>query len=346
MERIMWPDRFARIGKQLMVAVTSQSGHTELLPAEHIYKFSFAKLNSEKISFVTSFNEWTRATAREYAAGVGIDAVVTENHEVYAVDANDTRVLIPAWELQRALLGFPTIVASCVFVPSGLERVCAPIFDEKKFRIVSTIYRKGCNKTIKSPQFLNRLEWFYSHPSAYRAWNSIYRFARSGKIAVEHPAATMTISAHGRYIDGTFYASSLDIQELSPQEAPMEWARSVSSRYDFADRFNMRRAALQTKDTRIRPIGDRWELTDLEWSAIQDIVARKRRSDRPGRPSEYALRDVVNGILVKMGTGNAWHECGHHRMHLDASRGLYRRLKADGRWDQIAKVLKKTRARG
>ncbi|WP_109477553.1 transposase [Paraburkholderia sp. C35] len=340
----MWLDRFERINEQLKVVGIDRTGLTEMLAPDQMYKISFATTNSEKISLTTSFQGWRRATAQEYASAFGITSHVTENHEVYTVDADHTRVLIPAWELQRSLLGAPTSIANYLYASNSLERICAPILDDENFRIEIRIPRTGSRRTTRSTQFLTRLEWFYAYPSAYRAWHSIYQLACKGKIGIELPAVEATISAHGKHIDDTFYVSSLNIWDISPLEPPMDWANNVSRRYDFAGPRERSLRGRQTSDHRIRPVDSRWELDDSEWKAIEEIVSRKVRSDRPGRHRKHSLRQVVDGMIIKMGTGNAWKELGSHDIDASASGSLYHRLRIDGRWDQIADILAKARS--
>ncbi|MGQ7935497.1 transposase [Paraburkholderia sp. D1E] len=339
----MWLDRFERVDGKLAVVGVDQCGQSTFIPPEQMYKSKPRNLrNSDAITLRTSFCDWTQTSTCEYAAAFGTISGVTELHETYVVPTQSTRVVLPALQLQRALLGAPSVVAQYVYAPNGLEHLCSPILDNKDFSI-GFLSKKQLGRTRTRNSFIQRIEWFYAFPSAYRAWSSFYRLACCGKIGVELPAAEVLMSAHGKYVGDTLYVHGLDILELTPLEPPLEWAEINRERYVVAGGLAEHIAARKTQDTRLRPRSDKWDMTDDEWIAIEPIASHRSHPDRPGRPSRHLLRDVVDGVIIKLGTGISWSELWNQRAAYGASPTFHKRMKVDGRWDKIVEILVRTR---
>ncbi|WP_341318693.1 transposase [Paraburkholderia sp. IMGN_8] len=334
----MWLDRFERIDGKLTLVGLEQSGQARFLPPEQVYKSRPGKSVSDAITLRTSFCHWERASPREYATAFSIQSGVTERHEAYLIPTERTRVVLPTWLLQRSLFGPHNHITKYIYVPNGLEQFCSPILNGDQYT-VAIPPRKELWKAKKANDFTQRMEWLYAYPTAYRAWNSVYRFACAGKIAIQLPAAEVLLSVHGKYVGDTFYAISSDILELNPLERPLEWAKNNRERYIFSSGATQRK----TRNARLRPINNEWDMTDQEWAVIEPIASYRRDADRPGRPSGYLLRDVVNGAILKMGTGIAWSELWNQRRGFSVSPMLYSRMRADGRWEKIVDVLANSR---
>jgi transposase len=338
----MWLDRFERVDGKLTLVGLEKLGRARYLPPMQVYKSRPGDSLSAAITLRTSFCDWERASPREYAAAVGIESDVTEHHETFLILTGRTRIVLPAWLLQRTMFGPYNCITEFLYVPNGLEQFCSPIFDGNEFT-VGVVPRKELGKARKTAELAQRMEWLYAYPTAYRAWNSVYRFACSGRIGFELPNAEVLLSVHGKHAGDTFYATSVDILELKPLECPLEWAKIDRESYVFSSGNIQYMVASKTRDARLMPIKNEWDLTDQEWDVIEPIASYRRLADRPGRPSGYPLRDVVNGVILKMGTGIAWSELWNQRTGFSVSPMLYKRMKADGRWDRIVEVLAESR---
>ncbi|MFM0350335.1 transposase [Paraburkholderia sp. RL17-347-BIC-D] len=338
----MWLDRFERFDNNLTLVGLEKSGQAKYLSPSEPYKSRPGNSLSAAITLRTSLCDWERASPREYAAAFDIESDVTEHHETHLILTARTRIVLPAWLLQRAMFGPYYCITEFLYAKNGLEQLCSPILNGNKFS-VGLALRKEFGRARNTTELAQRMEWLYAYPTAYRAWNSVYRFASSGRIGFELPSAEVLLSVHGKHAGDTFYAISVDILELNPLERPLEWAKIDRERYVFSSGNIQYMIASKTRDPRLMPIKNEWDMTDQEWSLIAPIASYRSVADRPGRPSGYALRDVVNGAILKMGTGIAWSEVWNQRKGFSASPMLYRRMKADGRWDQIVEVLASSR---
>jgi hypothetical protein len=338
----MWLDRFERLDNNLALVGLEKSGQAKYLSPSEPYKSRPGKSLSAAITLRTSLCDWKRASPREYAAAFGFESDVTEHHETHLILTARTRILLPAWLLQRAMFGPYYCITEFLYATNGLEQLCSPIINGNKFSI-GLAPRKEFGKARKTTKLVQRMEWLYAYPSAYRAWNSVYRFASSGRIGFELPSAEVLLSVHGKHAGDTFYAISVEILELNPLECPLEWAKIDRKGYILSGDNVQHMIARKTCDARLVPIKNEWDLTDQEWDLIKPIASYRPVADRPGRPSGYSLRDVVNGVILKMGTGIAWSEVWNQRKGFSASPMLYRRMRVDGRWEKIVEILVRSR---
>ena len=333
----MWLDRFERVNGQLMAVGITQSGNQNLLAPEQMQTSSLGSGGYKAITLDTSFAQWKRTSAREYATAFDITSSITDRHGMFSIPYEGGNIVFPAWELQRTLLGAPATLANHVYRPSGLELLCSPVCNSDNFTITLPVGRE-LGRRQRSDVLTERLTWFYAYRSAYRAWNSIYRHASSGRIDIDLPSADVQISAHGRIIDDVFYARRIYVLKLAPLEPPLDWAKTDRKTYHFVNGLMQHVKSRQTGDPRLRPIGDRWNLTDGEWMVVEKFVFPQR-----GRPWKCNVRDAVNGIIVKMGMGTSWAELDNHHVNAYACSQLYKRMKANGRWDQLAEFLASSR---
>lgn len=338
----MWLDRFERVEGKLTLVELETSGQAKYLSPNEPYKSRPGKSISDAITLRTSFRDWARTSPSEYASAFGNKAGVTDSHETYLVLTARARIILPAWLLQRTMFGPFKYITEFLYVPHGLDLFCSPILDGGEFS-VGVAPRKELWEARKATEFSQRLEWLYAYPTAYRAWNSVYRFACAGIIGFELPDAEILLSLHGTYVEDTFYATSVDILELNPLERPLEWAMTARKHYVFSNGQTQHLIARKTRDSRLIPRGNEWDMIDREWDLVEPIASYRPVADRPGRPSGYLLRDVVNGAIRKMGTGMAWSELWKQRTGFSVSPMLYKRMKADGRWDKIVEILVRSR---
>ena len=82
--------------------------------------------------------------------------------------------------------------------------------------------------------------------------------------------------------------------------------------------------ARETRDARLTPVKN-------EWDIIEPSASHRPVADHPGRPSGYLLPGVVNGAILKMGTGIARSALWDQRRGFSASPMLYKRMTADDR---------------
>ena len=78
------------------------------------------------------------------------------------------------------------------------------------------------------------------------------------------------------------------------------------------------------------------DLTDGEWSRVESLVPRPKSG---GRPSKYARREVLNGILYQIRTGCSWRTLPQDLPPWKIVHHYFRTWRDQGIWDPIANSL-------
>lgn len=78
------------------------------------------------------------------------------------------------------------------------------------------------------------------------------------------------------------------------------------------------------------------DLTDGEWRRVESLVPRPKSG---GRPSKYARREVLNGILYQIRTGCSWRSLPQDLPPWKIVHHYFRTWRDEGIWDPIAQSL-------
>lgn len=83
-------------------------------------------------------------------------------------------------------------------------------------------------------------------------------------------------------------------------------------------------------------VARRHDLTDAEWVALEPLLPAGRR---PGRPSTWTKRQLIDGIRWRTRVGAPWRDVPERYGSWAAAYGLFRRWQRDGTWAKILTVL-------
>ena len=82
------------------------------------------------------------------------------------------------------------------------------------------------------------------------------------------------------------------------------------------------------------------DLTDQQWAIMEPFFAQQPTQGKTGRPREYPLREILNGIFYVLRTGGTgdrmphdlppWRTCNHYSS----------RWRRDGTWQKVHDVLR------
>jgi transposase len=338
----MWLDRFARVDNNLVVVGISESGEEHLIPLKLMHQHRLPKPRVPRSMFVTSFSSWTQASAAQYASMFGITKGVTNHHVVYKFRKGNFTVMVSALELQRALMSCPSQVVDMLYHPQGIDLMCAPLLGEGTFEMRMLQKRTIKNTLRTADKFVRRLDWFYPFPSAYRAWKSVYRHATNGKIAMTLPNAEIQCSVQGERDGNTIYARDICIFRITPLEEPLEWAQSIRREFKFHGTKAARHLQAQISDSRLQTRNGDWKLTDEEWAIVEPLIHTV--GVHCGRPSKFDLRQIIDCIIEKLGACKSWNEVGGEVTSKSVIANYHRRMRNDGRWERVVKVLNAIRS--
>jgi putative transposase len=77
------------------------------------------------------------------------------------------------------------------------------------------------------------------------------------------------------------------------------------------------------------------DLTEAQWAALQQLLAR---GGGPGRPRSVDLRQVVNAILYLKHTGCQWRMLPRDFPRWSVVRYYFDKWNTDGTWEQINSI--------
>ncbi|MFC6023578.1 IS5 family transposase [Plantactinospora solaniradicis] len=80
----------------------------------------------------------------------------------------------------------------------------------------------------------------------------------------------------------------------------------------------------------------RFDLTDIQWAALEPLLPT---SKLPGRPSLWSRRQLIDGIRWRIRVGAPWRDVPPEYGSWSAVYALFRRWQRDGTWQQILTVL-------
>ena len=78
------------------------------------------------------------------------------------------------------------------------------------------------------------------------------------------------------------------------------------------------------------------DMSDSEWEIIKPLVVESKR----GRPREYDIRSVLNGIFYVNRTGCQWRYLPAHYPQWDTCYGYFSRFSKKGIWEKIMDRLR------
>ncbi len=83
-------------------------------------------------------------------------------------------------------------------------------------------------------------------------------------------------------------------------------------------------------------VAGRQDLTDAQWAVLEPLLPAARR---PGRPSQWTKRQLINGIRWRIRVGAPWRDVPAEYGSWAAAYALFRRWQRDGTWTQILTAL-------
>jgi transposase len=80
----------------------------------------------------------------------------------------------------------------------------------------------------------------------------------------------------------------------------------------------------------------RYDLTDVEWAALEPLLPTPCR---PGRPPTWTKRQLIDGIRWRIRAGTPWRDVPECYGSWAAVYALFRRWQRDGTWARILTAL-------
>ncbi|CAG9219224.1 hypothetical protein BCAR13_410031 [Paraburkholderia caribensis] len=334
----MWLDRIQRSNGKFLIVGISSDGMENIIELQDAYRYRLSCPQGRYLRASTSFGLWSRATARQYAAGYSMTKGVTEHHVIYSFSCNSMKILLPSWILQRDLFSPPNTMFKYLYTIYGLECLCYRKVSESGYSVELTPTHDKHHLLASTKHALDRITWFFSYPSANRAWKSVYDYARCGEIGLELPDAEITYSVHGNVLGDTLFADHFRVTTLRPIEGPMDWAASAQKEFRFDERSNHDVKPRYKTDKNLLRKDGTFVVSDQEWLEIESMMMRT------GNRTSSQNRELLNGIIQKFALGLPWSGVSRLADGCSADKE-YRILLRKKRWSDIKEVLLKRRSK-
>ncbi|WP_370040067.1 IS5 family transposase [Micromonospora sp. M71_S20] len=80
----------------------------------------------------------------------------------------------------------------------------------------------------------------------------------------------------------------------------------------------------------------RFDLTDVQWAVLEPLLPAPKR---PGRPSSWSRRQLIDGIRWRIRVGAPWRDVPPQYGSWSAVYALFRRWQRDGTWKEVLTAL-------
>jgi putative transposase len=80
------------------------------------------------------------------------------------------------------------------------------------------------------------------------------------------------------------------------------------------------------------------DVSDKEWAVLEPLLPRQDF----GRPAQYAVRELINGIRYVLRSGCSWRMLPHDLPPWSTVYRYFRKLEAEGYWQRLNEQLRET----
>lgn len=335
-----YAQRIVVVGRKLAVEMQTQDGETQLVGLDELYRAGLPRSGRRrKGTLCVSFSDFREVPATEYERRVGIASCHGSEHQVFELNGQGTRILIPALALMRGLFRPKAHLLASVFAPHALDRFCrwyeqdgqTDVLVEPRWWQQSYESRHGNWKDV--------VRWMFSHESARRMADSVHRNAMAGRLALDLPEALADIVITGMDVNGVFCVTSVRFASLTPLEAPQQ-PFDLQVPIQFFDKETLAHKASTPcieLDIPIGPAG--LEVTEEEWGALAPILAKSRREAL----RTHCPRGIFNDVLHKLSSGTSWRSAQLQASDWRLAATTYRSWRVSGAFEKALAVLAASR---
>lgn len=284
---------------------------------------------------------WTPAGSKGFWQVLEIDeAPSADGHGVFKLSHDNCNYFIPVSVFLQAIVRPIQRMHPFLFHPQGLDALCTPLLD---CQTPSVGLHQSISKLFGSRNFppagqLAALSWMHCFPSARAMFASVYSSALKGRLDCLLPNAQISMILHSVILGKDRLVSNVVITGLEVLEAPYSFANNHTHHIVMHESSALDWTSLhQQSKSAIPPRGEGWHLSDEEWASIEPIFERRGET-------KFALREILDAILVKLGTGTPWRKLDFKKLNFPIVQATYQRMTKRGQWQLISDILTSTRS--
>jgi len=335
-----YAQRIVVAGRKLAVEMLERDGGTYLAGLDELYRDGLHKTGKRQPGTLrVSFCDFREVPSAEYERNVGITSCHGSQHQVFELNYQGTRILIPALALMRGLFRPKSLLLARMFAPHALERFC--LWYEQDGRSEVLVEPKGWRHSAEARHgnWKDVVRWMFSHESARRMADSVHRNAMAGRLALDLPQAKVDIILTGMDVIGVICVTSVRFASLTPLEAPQQPFNLQVPIHFFDKELLAHKASTPciALDIPIGPAG--LEVTEKEWSALKPILVKTRREAL----LTHCPRGIFNDVLNKLSSGTSWRSAQLQASDWRLAATTYRSWRVSGAFDKALAVLTASR---
>lgn len=289
----------------------------------------------------TDCTKWSREEAKPFWQYIGIESSKPKlGQAVFQLIEGDKHYLIPVSVFITAVMRPIQHIHKFLFKPQGLDSFSTPLLDSNtpKIGIHLPSYSVFGYRTVPSG-LMATYSWIHCFPSANAMWASVYQAACDGRLDVALPNARMTMRVQSIKSDNFHLVTELCITKLVALEQPFGFASNHTRHIVMHESAGLDWQALNHPKNTLPAREKEWRLSESEWHAISSLFPRRGSA-------KYDLREIVDLILVKFGTGCPWRKLEFGNLNFSIVQNTYHTLQKNGNWQKIEKTLTESRAGG
>lgn len=283
----------------------------------------------------TDCGTWTRESGTSFWRQIGIEAFKPKDGQGVFRFCDDGKVyLVPASVFIAAMMRPIHLIQAYLFKPQGLESFCTPLLDCKEPQLglhVSSTKVFGTQHNIPKGLWAT-YSWMHCFPSAHAMWSSVYTAALQGRLDIALPKADLNMTVRSVKAGNVRLVTDMLITKLEALEAPFRFADSHTRDIVMHESSELDWKMLHRPTSVIPPRGGEWRLSDAEWHAVEPLFTRRVHE-------KFSPRAIVDLILIKLGTGQAWRKMDFGTLNLPIVQATYQRLQKQGQWRILETTL-------
>lgn len=338
---MVWITGIGRTEDGMCVELQALDGSKALTPLEAAdANLGLPKLSGRKIRLdLTSLQTGNTMT---YLEGLGLGALEASGQHVYEAELGGIKLMIPGQLLVLAILGSKIGLRCVMLKPWSPSRLMTVLANDRTIEVFPTPHRM-LRFQVEKQGVAIRIEWMMTYPSAHAAWNSVYRNALDGRFDMTLPRAVVEATVWTRQADDILLVTNLDVHTLTPLEAPFEFAEGLA-RSEFVFHIERRgpthgKATPPTSDSRLQAQSALGPMSDATWARVDAWLKARWTKGRGGVSRKHSIRDILDLVVLKLGSGSPWSKISAVEGLADAAQNLMFLLRRAGLWKEVLDEL-------
>lgn len=346
-----------RRSKRCELALESQdeNGVESTIPVRDI-RCALTSKYRRRTSLTLQLGAGAISSTADYLEALGLGGLNADGQAVYAIPYGQGIAYIPAQLIVFGMLATTSESRTALFHPSGVSDIAVLLDAENSEELFRPRLVPLKTLTGRVTRTHPRLTWLLAFPSAGSAAASVYRCALGGRLCLTLPLADIFASVKGRFHNGNWYVTSLELKEIKPTEAPHDFAKGFSAAVFMQDartggtsgpHTRCWRTGTKVHATSPPPFVDVneplkhhqctqiLELLRSSGVSFEGITFNSHGSDK--FPMDF--RDRLDTLRLKLYGGHPWENHPHGTRRGKAGYTLYLQLKAKGILPNMLKAM-------